>query len=44
MRVLGLALAALVALTAGCGSGDGGTKPVASAEPSASASGWELEL
>lgn len=44
MRVLGLALAALVALSAGCGSGDGGNKPVASAEPSASASQKPLSL
>lgn len=36
MRVLGTALAVLLSLTAGCGSGDGG-KPGASAEPSASA-------
>ena len=37
MRVLGLALAGVLALSAGCGSGDGG-KSAASAEPSASAS------
>lgn len=43
MRVLGLALATLWALSAGCGSSDG-SKPVASAEPSASASQKPLSL